>query len=55
MLRADIKIEQEVAAAYDRAATETEDLGLKALLLRLRDHEVYHTEVFRDLLKEEEH
>ena len=54
MLRADIKIEQEVAAAYDRAATETEDPGLKELLLRLRDHEVYHTEVFGDLLKEEQ-
>ena len=53
MLQADIKIEQEVAAAYDRAATETEDLGLKELLLRLRDHEIYHTEVFSDLLKEE--
>jgi len=52
--KADIKIEQEVAAAYDRAATETEDPGLKALLLRIRDHEVYHTEVFTDLLKKEE-
>ncbi len=54
MLRADIKIEQEVAAAYDRAATETEDQDLKELLLRIRDHEIYHTEVFSDLLKEEE-
>ena len=54
MLRADIKIEQEVAAAYDRAATESEDPSLKELLLRLRDHEIYHTEVFSDLLKEEE-
>jgi len=54
MLRADIKIEQEVAAAYDRAAKETEDPGLKELLLRLRDHEIYHTEVFSDLLKEEQ-
>jgi len=54
MLRADIKIEQEVAAAYDRAATESEDPSLKELLLRLRDHELYHTEVFSDLLKEEE-
>lgn len=53
MLRADIKIEQEVAAAYDRAAKETEDLALKKLLLRIRDHEIYHTEVFSDLLKEE--
>ena len=41
MLRADIKVEQEVA-------------NLKKLLLRIRDHEVYHTEVFSDLLKEEE-
>ena len=54
MLRADIKIEQEVAAAYDRAAKEIEDPDLKKLLLRIRDHEIYHTEVFTDLLKEEE-
>jgi len=54
MLRADIKIEQEVAAAYDHAAKETEDPDLKELLLRIRDHEIYHTEVFSDLLKEEE-
>jgi len=55
MLRADIKVEQEVAAAYDRAAKQTEDPDLKELLLRLRDHETYHTEVFGDLLTEEEH
>ena len=55
MLRADIKIEQEVAAAYDRAAKESTDTDLKELLLRLRDHEVYHAEVFGDLLTEEEH
>jgi len=54
MLRADIKIEQEVAAGYDRAAKEIEDPGLKELLIRIRDHEVYHAEVFSDLLKEEE-
>ncbi len=53
MLRADIKIEQEVAAEYDRAAKETEDPGLKELLLRIRDHEIYHTEVFSDILKKE--
>jgi len=53
MLQADIKIEQEVAAAYDRAAKETEDPGLRELLLRIRDHEIYHIEVFSDLLKEE--
>ena len=43
-----------MAAAYDRAAKEIEDPDLKKLLLRVRDHEIYHTEVFTDLLKEEE-
>jgi bacterioferritin len=54
MLRADIKIEREVAAEYGRAAKEMKDPGLKELLIRIRDHEVYHAEVFSDLLKEEE-
>jgi len=54
MLSADIKIEQEVAAEYDRAAKEIKEPDLKELLLRIRDHEIYHTEVFSDLLKEEE-
>ena len=53
MLRADIKIEREVAAEYDRAAKEMKDPDLKQLLLRIRDHEVYHAEVFSDLLQEE--
>jgi bacterioferritin len=54
MLRADIKVEKEVTAEYDRAAKKIKDPDLKKLLLRIRDHEVYHTEVFTDLLKEEE-
>ena len=54
MLRVDIEIEKKVAAEYDRAAKEVTDPGLKKLLVRLRDHEVYHAEVFGDLLKEEE-
>jgi len=54
MLRADIKIEKEVAEAYDRAAKKAEDSGLKQLLLRIRDNEVYHIDVFSDLLKKEE-
>ena len=54
MLRADIKIEKEVAAEYDRAAGEMEDPGLKRLLTRIRDHEIYHAELFTDLLREEE-
>jgi rubrerythrin len=54
MLKADITIENKVAAEYDRAAREVEDTGLKELFIRLRDHEVYHAEVFTDLLEEEE-
>ena len=53
MLRADIKIEKEVAAAYDKASQEIEDPGLKELLLRIRDNELYHIDVFSDLLEEE--
>ena len=53
MLRADIKIEKEVAAEYDRAARETDDPDLKKLLVRIRDNEIYHADVFGDLLKEE--
>jgi len=37
-----------------RAAKEVEDQALKELLLHIRDYEVYDTEVFSDLLKEEE-
>jgi len=54
MLRADIKIEKEVTEVYEQAAKETEDPDLKKLLRRIRDNEIYHTEVFNDLLKEEE-
>jgi bacterioferritin len=53
MLSADIKIENEVAEAYDKAATRADDLKLKKLLLRMRDNEIYHAEVFNDLLEEE--
>jgi len=51
MLKADIKIEKEVAAKYDAAAKEVSDAGLKKLLIRIRDHERYHLDVFNDLLK----
>jgi len=54
MLRANIKIEQEVADTYDRASRVIKEADLKRLLLRIRDHEIYHTEIFNDLLKEEE-
>jgi bacterioferritin len=54
MLRADIKIEKEVAAKYDQSAKEVTEPDLKKLLKRIRDHELYHVEVFDDLLKEVE-
>jgi len=54
MLRADIEIEKKVAAEYDRATKEIEEPDLKKLLARIRDHEIYHADVFGDLLKEEE-
>jgi bacterioferritin len=53
MLRADIKVEKEVTEAYDRAAKKVKEKDLRQLLLRIRDHEIYHTEVFNDLLREE--
>jgi bacterioferritin len=53
MLKVDIKIEKEVAEKYDKAAKEVDEVGLKELLLRIRDHEKYHIDVFTDLLKEE--
>jgi bacterioferritin len=54
MLRADVKIEKEVAEEYGRASKEVKDADLKKLLTRIRDHEIYHVEVFDDLLKEVE-
>ncbi len=52
MLRADIKIEKEVAAEYDRGARKiVKDKKLKELIIRIRDHEIYHTELFNELLK----
>jgi bacterioferritin len=54
MLRADIKIEKKVAAEYDRAAKGINEPGLKKLLTRIRDHELYHADIFTDLLKGEE-
>ncbi|HEY4712441.1 MAG TPA: ferritin-like domain-containing protein, partial [Dehalococcoidia bacterium] len=54
MLRADIKIEKKVAAEYDRAAKAIEEPDLKELLTRIRDHEIYHSDIFDDLLKEEQ-
>jgi bacterioferritin len=54
MLKADIEIEKEVAEAYDKASKEVDDKGLKQLLIRIRDNEKYHLDVFSDLLEDEE-
>ena len=54
MLKADLKIEKEVAEAYDKASKEVDDAGLRELLIRIRDNERYHIDVFNDLLEDEE-
>lgn len=54
MLRADINIEQKVAEEYERMAGEVDDRDLKKLLHRIRDNEIYHANIFKALLKEEE-
>jgi bacterioferritin len=54
MLKADIKIEKEVYEKYDRMAAELKDEDLKALIMRIRDNEKYHIDVFSDALKQEE-
>ena len=54
MLTADIGIEKEVADRYDKASKEVDDKGLRDLLIRIRDNELYHLDVFKDLLREEE-
>jgi bacterioferritin len=53
MLKADIAIEKKVAVRYDKAANKVKDEGLKKLLIRIRDHERYHADIFTDLLKKE--
>jgi bacterioferritin len=51
MLKADIAIEKEVAAQYDKAASEIDDPKIKKLLERISSHELYHKKVFTDLRK----
>lgn len=51
MLRADIAVEREVTKEYTRQIDEVEDPGLKRLLTRIRDHEIYHDQLFTDLLE----
>ena len=52
MLQADIEAERAVTMDYNRQLDEVEDEGLHKLLSRIRDHEIYHDELFSDLLAE---
>jgi bacterioferritin len=52
MLQADIEAERAVTMDYNRQLDEVEDEGLHKLLSRIRDHEIYHGELFSDLLAE---
>jgi len=51
--RKGIKALKAMAKAYDRATKGIEEPDLKELLARIRDHELYHVDIFNDLLKEE--
>jgi bacterioferritin len=52
MLRADIAVEREVTKEYTRQIDEVDDPDLKRLITRIRDNEIYHDELFSDLLDE---
>ncbi len=52
MLEADIQAEREVTEVYNRQLEQLEDEELHALISRIRDHEIYHDELFSDLLEE---
>ncbi|MBI2910121.1 MAG: ferritin-like domain-containing protein [Chloroflexi bacterium] len=51
MLRADIAVEREVTEEYARQIEEVKDADVKKLLARVKEHEIYHDEVFADLLQ----
>lgn len=52
MLDADIRIENEVTRTYDEGTKVVNDAKIVTLLERIRDQEIYHAEVFQDLLEE---
>ena len=54
-LQADISVEQEVTRDYSAQLSEINDEELKALVARIRDHEIYHDARFKDLLAELRH
>jgi bacterioferritin len=52
MLQADIEAERAVTTDYTGQLDEIEDEGLRKLVSRIRDHEIYHDELFSDMLAE---
>jgi len=51
-LEADIAVEQEVTRDYSAQLAEIDVEDIRALVTRIRDHEIYHDARFRDLLEE---
>lgn len=51
MLQADIDAERAVTADYERQIGQLSDKKLKGLLARIKEHEIYHDEIFSELLK----
>jgi len=52
MLKADIAAERAVTMDYDAQLKEVSDEGIKKLLSRIRDHEIYHDQLFSEMLEE---
>ncbi len=52
MLQADIDAERAVTMDYNRQLDQIDDEELRKLLTRIRDHEIYHDELFSDMLAE---
>lgn len=51
MLKADIAAERAVTKDYNNQIKQLEDEGLKTLLTRIRDHEIYHDALFSEMLE----
>lgn len=52
MLRADVDAERDVTSDYTRQIEAIGDQGIKELLTRIRDQEIYHDQVLTELLED---
>ena len=52
MLKADIAAERAVTMDYNAQIEELKDPKVKTLLARIRDHEIFHDQLFSDMLQE---